>query len=216
MVLTRDGWVKRVREMKDPSTTRLREGDEVMAVVAGSLKSNLVFFSNFGSAYVTRFNDVPASTGYGDPVQKLFKFDDGERVVGALSLDPRLPRPELLIGVSRRGYGLRFPLAPHTEASTRVGPQATPVRARATSCVGVVPVGPRDLLAVVTEHARALVTRAGEVNELAGPGRGVTVIKVEPERPRAGVPLAPPTSRARSSSRPRRAESWCSRLRSTR
>ena len=178
VVLTRDGWVKRVREMKDPSTTRLREGDEVMAVVAGSLKSNLVFFSNFGSAYVTRFNDVPASTGYGDPIQKLFKFDDGERVVGALSLDPRLPRPELMIGVSRRGYGLRFPLAPHTEASTRSGRRyARP--GEGDELVGVVPVGPKDLLAVVTEHARALVTKAAEVNELAGPGRGVTVIKVE-------------------------------------
>jgi DNA gyrase subunit A len=180
VLLTRDGWVKRVREMKDPSTTRLREGDEVMAVVAGSLKSNLVFFSNFGSAYVTRFNDVPASTGYGDPVQKLFKFDDGERVVGALSLDPRMPRPELLLGVSRRGYGLRFPLAPHTEASTRSGRRyARP--GEGDELVGVVPVGPRDLLAVVTEHARALVTKANEINELAGPGRGVTVIKVEPE-----------------------------------
>jgi DNA gyrase subunit A len=178
VVLTRDGWLKRVREMKDPSTTRLREGDEVMAVLAGSLKSNLVFFSNFGSAYVTRFNDVPASTGYGDPIQKLFKFDDGERVVGALSLDPRLPRPELMIGVSRRGYGLRFPLAPHAEASTRSGRRyARP--GEGDELVGVAPVGPKDLLAVVTEHARALVTRAAEVNELAGPGRGVTVIKVE-------------------------------------
>jgi DNA gyrase subunit A len=178
VVLTRDGWVKRVREMKDPSTTRLREGDEVMAVLAGSLKSNLVFFSNFGSAYVTRFNDVPASTGYGDPIQKLFKFDDGERVVGALSLDPRLPRPELMIGVSRRGYGLRFPLAPHSEASTRSGRRyARP--GEGDELVSVVPVGPKDLLAVVTERARALVTRAAEVNELAGPGRGVTVIKVE-------------------------------------
>ena len=180
VVLSRDGWVKRVREMKDPSTTRLREGDEVMAVLAGSLKSNVVFFSNFGSAYVTRFNDVPASTGHGDPVQKLFKFDDGERVVGALSLDPRLPRPELMLGVSRRGYGLRFPLAPHTEASTRSGRRyARP--GEGDELVGVVPVGPRDLLAVVTEHTRALVTKANEVNELAGPGRGVTVIKVEPE-----------------------------------
>jgi DNA gyrase subunit A len=180
VVLTRDGWVKRVREMKDPSTTRLREGDEVMAVLAGSLKSNLVFFSNFGSAYVTRFNDVAASTGYGDPIQKLFKFDDGERVVGALSLDPRLPRPELMIGVSRRGYGLRFPLAPHSEASTRSGRRyARP--GEGDELVGVVPAGPKDLLAVVTEHARALVTRSSEVNELAGPGRGVTVIKVEKE-----------------------------------
>jgi DNA gyrase subunit A len=180
VILTRDGWVKRVREIKDPSTTRLREGDEVMAVLAGSLKSNLVFFSNFGSAYVTRFNDVPASTGYGDPIQKLFKFDDGERVVGALSLDARMPRPELMIGVSRRGYGLRFPMAPHSEASTRSGRRyARP--GEGDELVGVVPVGPKDLLAVVTEHARALVTRASEVNELAGPGRGVTVIKVEKE-----------------------------------
>jgi DNA gyrase subunit A len=180
VVLTRDGWVKRVREMKDPSTTRLREGDEVMAVLAGSLKSNLVFFSNFGSAYVTRFNDVPASTGYGDPIQKLFKFDDGERVVGALSLDTRLSRPELMLGVSRRGYGLRFPLAPHSEASTRAGRRyARP--GEGDELVAVVAVGPKDLLAVVTEHARALVTRASEVNELAGPGRGVTVIKVEKE-----------------------------------
>ncbi|HSP19907.1 MAG TPA: DNA gyrase C-terminal beta-propeller domain-containing protein, partial [Myxococcaceae bacterium] len=180
VVLTRDGWVKRVREIKDPSTTRLREGDEVMAVLAGSLKSNLVFFSNVGAAYVTRFNDVPASTGYGDPIQKLFKFDDGERVVGGLSLDPRLPRPELLIGVSKRGYGLRFPLAAHLEASTRTGRRyARP--GEGDELIGVVPVGNRDLLAVVTEHARALVTRANEINELAGPGRGVTVIKVEPD-----------------------------------
>src|SRR5207253_8572374 len=54
VVITRDGWVKRVREMKDPASTRLREGDEVLSVLAGSLKSNLVLFSNFGAGYVTR------------------------------------------------------------------------------------------------------------------------------------------------------------------
>src|SRR5207253_2985719 len=44
VVLTRDGWIKRVKEIKDPSTTRLREGDAVMTVLAGSLKANLVLF----------------------------------------------------------------------------------------------------------------------------------------------------------------------------
>ncbi|MBI3185203.1 MAG: DNA topoisomerase IV subunit A [Myxococcales bacterium] len=177
VVLSKDGWVKRVREMKDPSTTRLREGDEVMAVLAGSLRSNLVFFSNFGTAYVTRFNDVPASTGYGDPVQKLFKFDDRERVVGALSLDPRLSRPEKILAVSRRGFGLRFALAPHTEPSTRAGRRyARP--GKDDELIGVSPVGERDLLAVVTEKTHALVCKTSEVNELAGPGRGVTVIRV--------------------------------------
>jgi len=37
----------------------------------------------------------------------------------------------------------------------------------------------KDFLAVVTENAYALVTKAKEVNELAGPGRGVRVIKVQ-------------------------------------
>ncbi len=177
VVLTRDGWIKRVRELKDPSQTRVREGDEVAFVLGGSLKSNLVLFSNFGTAYVTRFNDVPPSTGYGDPVQKLFKFDDNERVVGALSLDPRLEKPEKMLALSKGGYGLRFMLAPHTELSTRAGRRfAKP--SKDDELVGVVPVNDRDLLAVVTKEAHTLVCKVNEINELAGPGRGVTVIKV--------------------------------------
>ncbi len=177
VVLTRDGWVKRVKEVKDPSSTRLREGDEVMAVLAGSLRSNVVFFSNFGTAYVTRFNDVPASTGYGDPVQKLFKFDDGERVVGALSLDARLQRPQKLLAISRKGFGLRFPLEPHTEVSTRAGRRyARP--AQGDELIGVSPCGDKDLVAVVSRKTNALVCKVAEINELAGPGKGVTVLKL--------------------------------------
>ena len=121
---------------------------------------------------------MPASTGYGDPVQKLFKFDDGERVVGALSLDPRLEVPETLVAVSARGYALRFALAPYQEVSTRAGRRyARP--GKEDEVMGVTPASPRDLLAVVTQKARALVCKVNAVNELSGPGRGVTVIKLE-------------------------------------
>ncbi|QDE67634.1 DNA topoisomerase [Myxococcus xanthus] len=178
VVITRDGWVKRVREVKDPSTTRLREGDAVMAVLAGSLKANLVLFSNFGTAYVTRFNDVPASTGYGEPVQKFFKFDDGERVVSALSLDARLPRPQKLVGVTKQGMGMRFLLEPHLEVSTRAGRRYAKT-GEGDEIIGVQPVTDKDLLAVLTEKTSALVCKVAEVNELAGPGKGVTVIKVD-------------------------------------
>jgi DNA gyrase subunit A len=180
VILTRDGWVKRVQKLKDPASTRLREGDEVVAVLAGSLRSNLVFFSSAGSAYVTRFHDIPASTGYGDPVQKLFKFDDKERVVGALSLDPRLPRPRTMFALSTRGHGLRFALEPHTEVSTRAGRlYARP--GKDAEVLGVVPCEDRDFVAVITEKSNALSCRVDEVNELSGPGRGVTVIKVAPD-----------------------------------
>jgi DNA gyrase subunit A len=176
VVVTRDGWVKRVRELKDPTSTRMREGDEVMALVSGSLKSNVVFFSSAGSAYVTRFNDVPASTGYGDPIQKLFKFDDQERVIGALSLDPRLPIPTQMVGVSKDGYGLRFSLEAHKEVSTRSGRRFAKPPA-GDEIIGVAGCTEKDLLAVVTKKTNALVCKVNEVNELAGPGRGVTVIK---------------------------------------
>ena len=92
VIVSRDGWVKRQKEVKDLSTTRLREGDSVLAAVAGSTRATMVFFTNFGVAYTSRIVDVPASTGYGEPVQRLFKFKDGERVVAAFSLDPRVAK----------------------------------------------------------------------------------------------------------------------------
>ncbi len=88
VIVSRDGWVKRQKEVKDMTTTRLREGDQVLAACAGSTRATCVFFSNFGAAYTCRIVDVPASTGYGEPIQRLFKFKDGERVVAAMSLDP--------------------------------------------------------------------------------------------------------------------------------
>ncbi|MDP2276244.1 MAG: DNA topoisomerase IV subunit A [Archangium sp.] len=176
VVVTRDGWVKRVRELKDPTSTRMREGDELMALIAGSLKSSLIFFSSAGAAYTTRFNDVPPSTGYGDPVQKLFKFDDNERIVGAVSLDPRLPIPSMMVAVSKDGYGLRFSLDAHKEVSTRSGRRFARC-GEGDEIIGVQGCIEKDLLGVITKKTNALVCKVDEVNVLAGPGRGVTVIK---------------------------------------
>src|SRR5690606_19505424 len=80
VLLTVDGWVKRQKEIKDPSATRLREGDSVLACEIGSTRESIVFFSNFGTAYTARIIDIPATTGYGEPIQKLFKLKDGERI----------------------------------------------------------------------------------------------------------------------------------------
>ena len=89
VIVSRDGWVKRQKDVKDVATTRLREGDAVLACLAGSTRATCVFFTNFGVAYTCRIIDVPASTGYGEPIQRLFKLKDGEKIVAALSLDPR-------------------------------------------------------------------------------------------------------------------------------
>ncbi|HTA17686.1 MAG TPA: DNA gyrase subunit A, partial [Polyangia bacterium] len=182
VILSRDGWLKRAREVKDLSATRLREGDAVLAALRGSTKEAIAIFSNLGSAYVMRINDVPASTGYGEPVQKLFNFRDGERVVGAALLnEAATPRGTLGLGVTKRGYGMRFGLDVHRELSTRAGRRFAKL-AEGDEIVGValVPDHANEMLVcAVTSDAHAILCRVSEIPELANPGRGVTVIKTE-------------------------------------
>jgi DNA gyrase subunit A len=181
-VVSADGWLKRQREMKDPKTTRLREGDEVLAVLQGSTKEVGVLFSNHGAAYVLHLNDVPPSTGYGEPVQKLFKFGDGERVVAALSLDPRVTRPKnvVLLAVTRRGLVFRFSVDPFREVTTRAGRRfARP--AKGDEVAHVFLCAEKDLVALASEKGRAILFAASEVPVLAGPGKGVLGFKLAPD-----------------------------------
>jgi DNA gyrase subunit A len=191
VIVSHDGWVKRQKEVKDLGTTRLREGDAVLAVLAGSTRATVVFFTNFGSAYTCRIVDVPASTGYGEPVQSLFKFKDGERVVAAASLDPRAaanikPKkegeipPRHAVAVASDGYSLRFSLEPFVEVSTRTGRRFARV-GQGAEIVGVSIVQGSEVLIVATRQARALLCKVDEVNFLSGPGRGVILIKIGKE-----------------------------------
>jgi DNA gyrase subunit A len=191
VIVSRDGWVKRQKEVRDLSTTRLREGDSVLAVLPGSTRASVVFFSNFGAAYTSRIIDVPASTGYGEPVQKLFKLRDGERVIAAMSLDPRVsgeitPKKEgavpkvHAIAVTSDGYSLRFGLDGFLEPSTRAGRRyARP--SDGVEVLGVAKVSGDEIVIAATEQARAILCRADEVNYLSGPGKGVILIKLSDE-----------------------------------
>jgi DNA gyrase subunit A len=194
VIVSRDGWVKRQKEVKDIATTRLREGDQVLAAVAGSTRATAVFFSNFGVAYTARIADVPASTGYGEPIQRLFKLKDGERIVAALSLDPRAAgeiaakkegaEPKVhAVAVTSDGYSLRFSLEPFVEPSTRAGRRFARV-AEGAEVVGVARIAGGEILIAATREARGLLTRADEVNFLSGPGRGVILIKLDSKQDR--------------------------------
>ena len=178
VIVSRDGWLKRVREVKDLSATRLREGDTILLAARGSTKETLALFSNLGTCYVTRVNDVPQSTGYGEPVQKLFNLRDGERIVGGVMMvGPQLVAGRTALAASKRGYGLRFGMDAHREVSTRAGRRfARP--GEGDEIIGVAMAAAADVVSVVTAGARALLCRADELPILANPGRGVTLIKL--------------------------------------
>jgi DNA gyrase subunit A len=198
VIVSRDGWVKRQKEVRDLSTTRLREGDSVLAVLPGSTRATVAFFTNLGAAYTSRIIDVPASTGYGEPVQKLFKLRDGERVIAAFSLDPRVagqitpkrrggasaPPDEIppvhALAVTSDGYSLRFSFEPFVEPSTRAGRRyARP--SSGVEVVGVARITGDEVVIAATGEARAILCRADEVNYLSGPGKGVILIKLTGE-----------------------------------
>ncbi len=190
VMVTCDGWVKRQKQIADPGKSRLREGDTVLGVVAGSTRATLAFFSSFGVCYTSRLIDIPPSTGYGEPVQKLFKMKDGERIVSVMSLDPRVigkiqedpKRPDYCpevhgFAATSNGFAMRFGLQQFVEPSTRSGRRFARV-APDHEVVAVEAIHGTETVLAISADCRAMVCPIAEINYLSGAGKGVTLIKL--------------------------------------
>ena len=190
VLVTTDGWVKRQKQIADPSKSRVRQGDQVLACIAGSTRGTVAFFSSTGVCYTSRLADIPSSTGFGEPIQKLFKMKDGERIVSVLSLDPRVIGPieedpddpdvcpeTHALAATTNGFALRFGLEGYAEPSTRSGRRFARVSGDA-AVVAVAAVHGTETVLAVTADCRAMVCPAEEINYLSGPGKGVTLIRL--------------------------------------
>lgn len=98
-IITRDGWIKRIRQANDPTTTRLREGDAILSAHAVSTLDSVAMFTSAGNLFIARAVELPASGGYGDPVQKIFKFSDGESIVATFAVRASPPSQQQLVPV---------------------------------------------------------------------------------------------------------------------
>lgn len=188
VVLTRNGYIKRVGRLAAVETTRVQEGDEVIAVVPGSTLDTVIFFADDGTAYTMRINEVPATTGYGEPVAKFFKLADQVRIIDALSTDPRftpadqkgkgdVPGGPYILVATSGGNVLRMPIAAYRPESTKSGRRYVNVA------------GGKAVMAklVSDEESVMLGSRGGhlihfpieQVNVLSGAGKGVIGIKLD-------------------------------------
>jgi DNA gyrase subunit A len=191
ILLSRDGWMKRVGRVGDLSKVRLRPDDKLLAVVGGNTRHSVSFFSNYGSVYTIRINEIPPTRGYGEPIQRFFKFRDGERVVGAVSFDPRvlskigsardregtIPKNHAF-AVNSGGYAIRFSLYPFSEVSTRTGRKFTRLK-EGEEVVSFHVVDGKENIILATRNGRVIIFVAAEVKFLSGPGRGVLAIKLD-------------------------------------
>jgi DNA gyrase subunit A len=190
VVLTRNGYVKRVGRLAAVESTRVQEGDEVVAVVPGSTLDHVAFFADDGTAYTMRINEVPATTGYGEPITKFFKLGDGVRVVSAITTDPRFTQadqpakrdtpggPYVLVG-TRNGYVLRTPLAAFRVESTKAGRRYAKLE-EGDKVVTVRLAGDEEGVMLATAGGYVTHFPLEQVTILSGVGKGVIGIKLEP------------------------------------
>lgn len=192
VVVTRDGWIKRQSSFSEVDKIRIRDEDEIGWLFLAHTRSTLTFFTNLGGAYVLRVDDVPATTGYGEPLQRQFHFADRERVVGVVSHDARHravlqeklplasgddPPPPYGIAMTLGGRILRFPLSAHEEVSTRSGRKYARL-GKGDQVFAVYPCDGTERVAVATRKGRAMVFPVEESPILKAPGKGVTGIKL--------------------------------------
>ena len=208
MILSRDGWLKRVREIKDISATRLREGDAVLARRCAARRRRAVaFFSNRGSCYVMRVNDMPAIDGLRRAGAEALQVRRRRAHRGAAMTARCRGAPAGAVRARRsrkRGFGMRFAL---DAAPRAVDARRPPLRARSADgdeIVGVAwPCQRRAIVCVVTARGARALCRVDEIPELANPGRGVTVIKTDDDDLVVGFGVGRARTRTCSSSRPR-------------
>ncbi len=195
VVVTRDGWMKRVGEIRDPSSTRVREGDQAKWILRGNTRDNLALLSNLGVAYVMKVGNVPATTGYGEPVQSLLNFKDKERIVTAVLL-PAAPAGEPGVaaapaGPAQRGQGELFaakraaggapaePTAPALRVVFAGAEQPVPVERWLVASAGGMGFFCRPDLSETTRSGRRFArTRDDDVLVTIAPATGDTVTAV--------------------------------------
>ena len=179
VVITRDGWMKRLGEVKDPSSTRVREGDAVRWVLPGSTRQNLALYSSTGNLYVVRATSVPATTGYGEPVQSFLNFKDKERIVAAAMVTAVEGEGATSGGrwLAATGRGMGFFFQPDLSETTKNGRRF----ARLKDEDEVITVTPAqgETITAATTAGKVLVFSAAELTELSGPGRGVILMRVD-------------------------------------
>ena len=107
VIMTKMGWIRRVKTVGE--NLRFKEGDELLALLPANTRDNIAIFSSAGKVYVVKAHDLPSGSGFGEPVQSLFKFGDGERPITAMNLTTVFAGRRLARERTTAGAGARAP-----------------------------------------------------------------------------------------------------------
>ena len=200
LALSKNGWLRKMKSLADPGSLKFKENDGLQSILRLNTRELAAFFTSRGMAYVQKaFNlEYTRGGGFGEPVQSIFNFGDGERIISALSLGPPHESESSITNIKKRdqkafsfegaaeagneylaisdaGYGFRFSLDKFGETS-RSGKKVMTLK-NSAMMIGVVPVDKPHLL-LVAENGKAMILETGQIPQLSGQGMGVKLIKL--------------------------------------
>ncbi|MEZ4459444.1 MAG: DNA topoisomerase IV subunit A [bacterium] len=199
MIVTRDGWIKRQKSYSDLSAIRVREGDEVRWVMPGRTRQCVMFFTSAGRVYTKRIIDILQTTGYGEPIQGHFDFEDGEKIVGVITDDKRVliwsemeseqtslvdevqePPTSLvqMVAVSEGGQCLRFSIEDFLEPSTVKGRRYMRLNDK-DNVVNVENSDGTELVAIASRNGRGLMFAVSDISYFKNAAKGVRAMSLD-------------------------------------
>lgn len=187
VVITTEGWIRRIGRISAVDKLRVREGEKVLTIVPGSTLDSVIIFSSDGVAYTLPIDQVPPSTGYGEPLSKHVKLSDGATVVSALTTDPRFtpgdiewegypPGPYLFVATAH-GQVMRISLSTFRLPSTRSGRKFCRL-ANGDRVIHVELMEEEETVFLISRAARLIHFPVSEVPILNGAGKGVRGLKL--------------------------------------
>ena len=205
LVISKNGWLRKFKKDVEPSTLKYKENDSLLATVKSNTREFVAFFTSRGMVYVSKLYNLPYTrAGFGEPIQNLFKFADGEKVISVLSLDPAelaavdqvLPIKDSSSKSSRQtrlsfadenkvglecmiigssGYGFRFTLSNLIE-TTRSGRKLMTLKGDDKVIGFSLITG--DHLFMASVNGKGIVIPVEQVSLLTGAGMGSRLIKL--------------------------------------
>ncbi len=187
IVLTAEGWVRRLGKVSSVSKLRVREGDSILGVYPTSTLENVVFFSSDGTAYTIPADQIPPSTGHGEPLAKHIKQSDGSSIINAITTDLRFtpedieyenypPEPYLFVA-TQRGQIMRISFSTFRTPSTKSGRKYCRL-SKGDRVVHVEIMAEEDTVFLISQAARLVHFSVEDAPILGGAGKGVRGLKL--------------------------------------
>lgn len=202
LVVSRNGWLRKMKSVSDPASLKYKENDGLLETARVNTADLVAFFTSHGVVYVQKVHALPYTrSGFGEPIQNLFKFGDGERIVKVLPLlspqsveareaakgeQQSLPldgigqeeNAELLL-VSSAGYGFRF-ATENLGETTRSGKKVMTLKNDARLITITRVTGTHVFL--LSEAGKGMLVKLDQITQLSGAGVGVRLINVGTSR----------------------------------